>query len=56
VKVDAAEGANENANGALRAASVKIRAHGDRAGIYVYGMEFLEADNMKDFWDITFPL
>jgi hypothetical protein len=24
-------------------------------GLYAYGVEFLEAENVKDFWGINFP-
>ena len=35
--------------------SARVVAQTSMGDSYAYGMEFLEADNVKDFWGIIFP-
>ena len=42
-------------NGRGARTSARVVAQTSTGDIYAYGMEFLEADNVKDFWGIIFP-
>jgi hypothetical protein len=43
----------QNSRGART--SARVVAQTSMGDIYGYGLEFLEADNVKDFWGIRFP-
>jgi c-di-GMP-binding flagellar brake protein YcgR len=42
-------------NRRTRASARVVAQTNTPTGAYTYGLEFLEADNVKDFWGITFP-
>jgi hypothetical protein len=44
----------QNSRGARTSARIVARTSTGE-GLYTYGVEFLEADSVKDFWGITFP-
>ena len=44
----------QNARGARTSARVVAQTRATE-GLYVYGVEFLDADNARDFWGINFP-